>query len=484
MAKGSGILDLKSGGHLCLFYDDPAEQAPALVPFLKQGLDLGERVIYVADDSTTDDVRGWLESSGIDIQRQEERGALCLWTREQWLRPGDRDFDVKAVQFRQLAREADDSGFSGVRFGIEMTWALDAEFDADRLVQWESTLNSLFDPRANARIICQYSTRRLSSEALQAALRSHPSAVIGDAVCPNPYFEAPVILRGGGDDDRSLRLPETQKAHRGDELEHDRHLRDQAVYAESARGREQLDELRRASDEVTQSLHAARAAKDEFLALVSHELRTPLTMILGNAEVLQRRGKSLPESDRTAALDDLRTEAERLSGIVEHLLIVSRLGMTEEFEAEPVLPARVVEPLIARYGEEFEREVRLSGDTALGAWATRPAVSEIVENLVANAHQYSAAGEPIDVEVRRDGDQCRVSVLDRGIGVTDEEKEHVFEPFYRSPRVSQTQVRGLGIGLTACQRILAAHHGSIVVEKREGGGSVFSFLLPVVEMSE
>src|SRR2546426_125531 len=78
------ILNLKQGDHLCLFYDkDPAEQMPALIPFIQDALSKDEQFIYIADDQTVEDLAHYLEESGINVAQESDRGALRLWTRRE-----------------------------------------------------------------------------------------------------------------------------------------------------------------------------------------------------------------------------------------------------------------------------------------------------------------------------------------------------------------------------------------------------------------
>jgi hypothetical protein len=186
------VLALKQGDHLCLIYDaDPAEQLPALLPYLQQGLELGERCIYVADDLTTDQLRSALAGYGIDVDEEEKRGRLVLWTRQDWRQPGELDSEKKAAQARSIIEDALQAGFRGVRFAIEMTWTLGPDIDIERLLHWEATLNTIVTPDSPCRMICQYSRDRLTPAAIHAALSTHPIAILGSQVAPNPRYEFP-----------------------------------------------------------------------------------------------------------------------------------------------------------------------------------------------------------------------------------------------------------------------------------------------------
>jgi two-component system, chemotaxis family, sensor kinase Cph1 len=195
--RAQGVLSIPAGGHLCLFYnDDPREQLAAMLPFVSQGLANGERCIYVADDLTVFQLHRALASFGIDVLSEMARGALLLLTKSDWRQPGELDSQAKARQVRGMIDEALAAGFSGVRFGVEMTWTLDPSIDAARLRHWEATINTVFTHELPARIICQYSRWRLTPGALHAGLVTHPQAILGEGLYENPYYDAPRILAG------------------------------------------------------------------------------------------------------------------------------------------------------------------------------------------------------------------------------------------------------------------------------------------------
>lgn len=264
------ILGLQPGDHLCLIYDrDPAEQMPALVPFIKQGLEGGEQCIYIADDQTTDEVALSLEGSGIDVRDELKRGALLLWTREEWRQPGELDSDKKAAQVRQFIDAAFAAGFAGIRFAVEMTWTLGPAISAERLKHWEATINKIFVPGFPGRIICQYSRHRLSPAVVETSLNTHPLAIIGQTVYPNLFYEAPLILDGRSEADKldwiisqlkNARLEEKKRAGH-QEREQNKRLRQIYQLNDQVNRAEALEEIYKASlDMILQSVKADRAA--------------------------------------------------------------------------------------------------------------------------------------------------------------------------------------------------------------------------------
>ena len=183
------LTKLKQGNHICLIYENSAEQMAAAVPFLKEGLARDERCLYIADDSTVEAIASALAATGVDVAHERKRDALWMLTKQDtYLKDGKFD-PVTMIDFLRSAQtQALTDGFSGLRVAAEMTWALGPELGFDRLVEYEALLNDFL---ANSRsvFLCQYHRSRFDSAVIHDVLHTHPIAVIGDLVCPNPYYE-------------------------------------------------------------------------------------------------------------------------------------------------------------------------------------------------------------------------------------------------------------------------------------------------------
>lgn len=185
---------LKPGDHICLIYENPAEQMAVAVPFIMDGLDRGDRCLYIAGDRTVDEVVHALEAAGVDVVQERQRGALRLLTSENtYLQGGEFTAHAMIDFIRQAEAEALANGFSGFRLTGEPTWSIGSEPGCARLIEYEALLNHL-PTNSKSIILCQYHHLRFGVPCIHDVLRTHPVAILGDQVCHNPYYELPEIV--------------------------------------------------------------------------------------------------------------------------------------------------------------------------------------------------------------------------------------------------------------------------------------------------
>ena len=222
--------------------------------------------------------------------------------------------------------------------------------------------------------------------------------------------------------------------------------------------------------------------RNALLSSVSHDLRTPLASIGGAASALLMN-RSMSEESRNELASTINEEANRLSRILRNVLDVTRLEsgtialQVEWNSIEELLGAALsqVEPLL--HGRNVN--IAIPADLPL-VKLDGLLVQQLFVNLIENAVKYSAPGSPIEVNASSGGEQCVITVSDRGPGIPPGEEERIFERLYRSPSSSG---EGFGLGLSICRAIAQAHAGRILAENRPGGGAIFRLEIPIGEQS-
>ncbi len=218
--------------------------------------------------------------------------------------------------------------------------------------------------------------------------------------------------------------------------------------------------------------------KSQFVANLSHELRTPLTTLAGYAEMLATSQFPPPRVQEMSQA--MFEDATRLGAMIDNLLDMSRLEAGDkqmEREAFPV--DRLLETMVQVYAAQGKRNVVVTARRPLSeVYADREQVGRVLGNLIDNALRYSPEGSRVEVAAESHGGEVRISVKDKGIGISPEDQERVFDSFYRVEGARTNVLRGTGLGLAVSKQIVEAHGGRIWVESEPGKGSTFSFTLP------
>jgi signal transduction histidine kinase len=219
--------------------------------------------------------------------------------------------------------------------------------------------------------------------------------------------------------------------------------------------------------------------KDDFVATISHELRTPLTNVQGYIKTLLNPSVTLSSEEREDFLASADRQSERLKGLIEDLLFVSNVEGSPSPEAPESHPlGELIERIVNdRAGPHRVDRIALSYPADLPIVRTRVEdLSRLVGNLVDNALKYSTA--EVRVEVRHESVGIRVSVEDRGCGVSAGEAERIFDRFYQVDGGLTRRVGGAGMGLYICRRSAEALGGRVWLERSDGHGSTFCAWVP------
>jgi two-component system sensor histidine kinase KdpD len=218
------------------------------------------------------------------------------------------------------------------------------------------------------------------------------------------------------------------------------------------------------------------------LRSISHDLRTPLTSICGNAAILAGRDSLAENPEQRAQLATaIEEDARYLVGMVENLLALTRLeqqGFTLRLEPE-LLEDVICEAMNITNRRAARHILRAEiPDTLLMARMDARLMVQVLVNLLDNAVKYTPEGTAVHVSALADGPWARVAVADDGPGISDDEKNHIFDMFHAAAVKKGDGRRGMGLGLALCRSIVRAHGGDIQVFDNTPRGAVFSLTLP------
>ena len=225
--------------------------------------------------------------------------------------------------------------------------------------------------------------------------------------------------------------------------------------------------------------------KNDFVSHVSHELKTPLASITAYSEMLVD-GEANDEKTRKEFYSVIQNQANRLSRLIEDILNTSRIesGLVK-VNKEPVsLTMLIKEQLQMIKGYAEEKNVEIVGQKPIvfdQVYVDRDMMSQVIINLLSNAVKYTRPGGTVKVstEVDEVASLARVIVTDTGVGIPEDEIEHVFDKFYRVG-ANKKQAKGTGLGLNLVKQMVeTVHDGRVFVTSKVGVGSTFGFELPL-----
>ncbi len=233
-------------------------------------------------------------------------------------------------------------------------------------------------------------------------------------------------------------------------------------------GRDEIAALARSFNRAAERIQALVEAQRETLAAASHELRSPLARIRMAVELLAENGDP-------ALRARVERDVEELDELIEEILLASRLNTLERpAHRERIDLHALAAEEAARAGADF------AGEPATATGEGR-LLARLVRNLLDNAARH-APGSPAEVTLEvRDG-RAVLRVSDRGPGVPEDERERLFEPFYRRPGIKEGEDKGVGLGLYLVRQIARRHGGEVACRPREGGGACFEVSLPLARV--
>ncbi len=232
---------------------------------------------------------------------------------------------------------------------------------------------------------------------------------------------------------------------------------------------------------VRRELEIARLRAD-FVSTVSHEFRSPLTGIrqLGSM-LLDGR---VPDAEKQRGYFRMIVqESDRLSRLVENILDFSRMEEgRKEYRFAPLDPTPWLRTVVADFVTEIAANgAAVEADIPDGLpliSADQEALGSAVRNLLDNAVKYSPGSKTVWLDAGAEGDAVKISVRDKGVGISEHDQKHVFDRFYRVEAEISKRVKGVGLGLNLVKHVVTAHGGTVECRSRAGEGSAFIIRLP------
>jgi signal transduction histidine kinase len=397
------------------------------------------------------------------------------WIRRAWREPDLRQFLQRSIHLASLTDErkaisdlqqavADTFGATGAAIGIA---------DAGRgVLRYASRSGQWLDSPDDAFIGGRAFTEQRRIVTHDAAAEDPEHATTYQEVAANTVIAAPITL-----EDRRIGVLTVYASRSPIFIEDDMWLlellADQTGVLLEARALN-------AEEASLQSREEAARLKEEFLSAAAHDLRTPLTVVLGQAELLERRVARNPGAPADAAgIARIVREARRLRDLVSQLLDVQRL---EKGAAPMELADADLWEIVTTVQERFRDhglDLRaVPPDAPLVATVDRLRIEQVLDNLIENAIKYTTSGRLPEITVGWEGDQARIAVIDEGVGIPEHERERIFERFYRGSNVETVTDTGMGLGLYICRRIVEGHGGRIWAQPTPTGGTTFVVTLP------
>lgn len=458
--------NLKHGDHVCPIHDRPPELLAVAVPFIQEGLARGERCIYAADEAMGAEA---VKSLGArEVADAQETGALQFIEKHATYIPAGR-FDPDAmIGFLDRAEsEALAQGFSGLRYAGDMTWALAADIEAERLVAYEARLNHFLKGR-RAIILCHYCRSHFDPALLHDILRTHPTIILNANVWSNPYYEPPEFLLHPAKED-ALDFKRRRVEWWMERLQNVMAADEKRIQTEATL-REMRDALLRNSRATTMG---------EIAASIAHEINQPLTAMVTNAETGLRwlTGASPDLNEIREVLDQISQEGHRASEIIKRIRRLLETGDTEFTEVDVNGLVREVLKLAAQELRDHKVTASLSLDRNIALiMGDRIQLQQCLMNLIINAIEAMTdepeATRSLKVSTSMEEGSVVIGVADAGPGIRPGIAEHVFNPFFT------TKKGGIGLGLSICRSIIESHGGQIAMKSGESRGAIFQLRLP------
>jgi signal transduction histidine kinase len=457
------------GAHMCLFYETKQDALDTVVPYFKAGLETRERCVWVVTDPLAeDDAKAELIRTIPDAGQQLDNGSIEILSGDEWyVKGGLSDANRIMAAWEEKTAAAVAEGFEGLRISGNAFWLQTRQWQD--FCQYEQELNNSVAGWPII-ILCTYWLENSQASDLIDVVRAH---------------QFTVARRHGQWD--MMETPELRQAKQEilelkNELEKRVVERTRALAAANERLKAEYAERERVEAALEQAqAELARAARLTSISVlagsIAHEINQPLTGLVTNSEAALRWLTNDPPNLKhvKAGLSRIARDANRAADVIKRIRALVT-GKTDQVDLDINVAIGEVVTLMRGTLRQLRADIQLelTADLPLVA-GDRLQLQQAIMNLVMNGAEAMAEIEgPRQITIRtsvEDGGGVRVAVEDRGIGLSPEAAEHMFDPFVT------TKPEGMGLGLSIARTVIEAHGGSISVSQAPSGGTIFQFTI-------
>jgi signal transduction histidine kinase len=398
----TALEQLGPNGHHALIYESPDERFGVAIPFIRIGLDRGEKCIYIADDGTEESVREAMVARGLDVERAIAAESLVLETKDgAFLKHGSIDPERMHTFWKNATAEALRQGFSALRATGGTEWVLNG---AHRLEQWIAYESQLTDVMAglNCFALCHYNRELFPPEIILDVIRTHPTVIYRGVVCRNVYYVPPDEYIGSNQAAREVeRLLAT--------------IRKSAEFEQTLR--QQRDELRTLASRLMHAQDDERRRLATMLHETTAQDLAALKMLLAR---LSRAAGTLGDNERHDLTESISLTEQSIAGIrtVSYLLHPPFLDEAGLLSALRWYAGGFAE----RSGIAVELDLPESLERL--PLDTETVLFRIVQESLTNIHRH-AGSETARIRLRRDAGMIALAIEDRGQGIPSTTLEHI-----------------------------------------------------------
>jgi len=231
-----------------------------------------------------------------------------------------------------------------------------------------------------------------------------------------------------------------------------------------------------------EKLAQANRIKAEFVGIVSHQLRSPLSNLKWVTTLLL--DESISKEEKTEYINLVKENTEKMMNLISDLLIVSKIQENQIiFDKKEISLEKITEEAISSLSSLAKAsnvEINLEVKNNLPKIKTDPdRIKAAIDNLLSNAVKYSNGGGEINIKISKKHNKIKLKIIDNGIGIPEEDQEHIFKKFFRCKNAFKYQTQGTGLGLFIARAIIEKAGGKLNFKSRKEKGSIFWFTLPI-----